>query len=88
MFTLNVIPYYFLFDVYFELGYELKDFKQQLHYRNQYHGLKLNYYKEKYDYIFSCIDDNWTISVEFFKENYINYNYTFKYSEWENINEY
>ena len=56
--------------------------------RNQYHGLKVNYYKDKKDYILSCIDDNGKILIEFFDKNLNDYNYTNKYSDCENINGY
>ena len=85
MYPSTGIPYYFLFDVYFELSYQLKNFRQELYCRNQFHGLKMNYYKDKEEFIFSCIDDNGKISVEFFNKNYINYNFTFKYHECQNI---
>ena len=79
------IPYYFLYDVNAELEYELKNFNHQLHCRNEYHGIKINYNNEKEEYIFSCIDNNGKISVEFFNKNLIYYNYTSKYNECENI---
>ena len=84
MYSSTGIPYFFIYDSYFQLQYRLLYF-QNSHCRNQYHGLKVNYYKEKQEYIFSCIDDNGKILVEFFKSNLTNYNYTFKYSNCENI---
>jgi hypothetical protein len=55
------------------------------HCRNQFHGLKINYYKEKEEYIYTCIDDNGKIYIEMYDKNFKNYNYTFKYTDCEEI---
>ena len=75
---------YFIFD--FNLGSQLKYiyFVDQ-HCRLEYYGLKINYYKEKDEYILSCIDYNGKILVEFYDKDFKNYNYTFKYIDCETI---
>ena len=77
---------YFIFNIndYYDDSIQNWYFVDQ-HCRDQYHGLKINYYKEKEDYIYSCIDDNGKILIEMYDKNLKNYNFTFKYTDCEEI---
>ena len=58
------------------------------HCRNEYFGLKINYYKEINKYSFSCIDDDGKIFVTFLNKSLKIYNSTIKYKDCEEIHGY
>ena len=78
---------YFIFNinVYYNDDYIQNYYFIDQHCRSQYHGLKINYYKEKEEYIYTCIDDNGKILIEMYDENLNIYNYTFKYTDCKEI---
>ena len=48
-------------------------FYKDSHCRDQHYGLKINYYKEKEDFIYTCLDDKGKISTTMFDKNLKNY---------------
>ena len=77
----------FIFDVNIDYK-ELNILDLEQHCRNVYHGLKINYYKEKNKYSYSCIDDNGKIFASFLNESLKIYNSTIKYDDCEEIHGY
>ena len=52
--------------------------------RTKYYGLKVYYYPDKEEYIFSCLEAQGMV-IEYFDNTFRNYNYSFKYLECEEI---
>ena len=80
-------PRYFIFNI---NTYYYDDYIQNFyfigqHCRNQFHGLKVNHYEDSEEYILTCIDDNGKILIEMYDKNLNNYNYSFKYTDCEEI---
>ena len=82
----NGMPSYFIFDINADYIYYLSTYDIfNQHCRNEFHGLKVNYYEDKEEYILTCIDDNGKILIEMLDKDLKNYNYTFKYTDCEEI---
>ena len=80
-------PRYFIFNI---NTFYYNDYIQNFyfigqHCRNQFHGLKVNRYEDTEEHILTCIDDNGKILIEMYDKNLNNYNYTFKYTDCEEI---
>ena len=58
------------------------------HARDQYHGLKVNYYKEKEEYIYSIIDDNGNIYIKMMDKNFNYYKNFIKHTDCGEVNGY
>jgi len=79
---------YIIYDI-MEIDYKTpKENSLNQYCRKEYHGLKINYYKEKNIYSYSCIDDNGKIFASFLNENLEIYNSTIKYDDCEEIHGY
>ena len=82
----NGDPSYFIFDISVDNIYYLStyDFLNRTC-RNEFHGLKVNYYEDKEEYILTCIDNNGKILIEMYDKDLENYNEFFKYTDCEEI---
>jgi len=79
---------FFIFDIIKILNEDPYMIALDQHCRKEFHGLKINYYKEKNVYSYSCIDDNGKIFASFLNENLEIYNSTIKYNDCEDIHGY
>ena len=84
LYLINGEYQYFIFDANYNSQIKKFYLKETLC-RNQYYGLKINYYKEKEEYIYSCLFDNSTILISMFNKELKNYKYTFKYTDCDKI---
>ena len=61
----NGEPRYFMFDINVNfLSFPKYYYFKDQHCRNQFHGLKVNYYEDKEEYIFTCIVNNGNLLIE------------------------